>query len=88
MYYFVVKEKMVDNRPALLFLTHGDDGVYWHEESLLHPDTFRFDDLEDAREARRIHRDGKIKRLPKKIYRWLRDELKLDEEVENAAVSG
>jgi hypothetical protein len=91
MYYFIAKFPEVNARPATLLLAGycdiaGTKHPYWHEESILHPETERFEDAEEAKErAERV--GGRVCGILKSVYHWLIEQKKLDEEEANAAVS-
>jgi len=82
-YYFVVKEKNLGDRIALLLLASYRDlnfelHYHWHEASITHPQSERFNDLKEA-EGIAEQFSGEVKSIPIKIYDWLVEMRKLDE---------
>ncbi len=89
MYYFITNELEVNKRYLLLAgycNIAGEIHSYWHEESLLHPETERFEVAEEA-EQRAKQVGGRVRAVSKSIYHWLLEQKKLDEEEENASIS-
>ena len=83
-YYFVIKEKTLEDRVALMVLACYRDlnfevHRHWHEESITHPESERFNDREEA-ESLAEQFFGQVKMVPKEVYEWLQDKRRLDDE--------